>query len=191
MNREEAYLLLTKYLKNGNLIKHCIACEAAMKTLCKHFHPDADEATVETWGIAGLLHDVDYEIAKEENKLDQHGVLIFDREPNVIPDTIAHAIKAHNFENTKVDPTNDMDWSIACVDQLTGLIVACALIIPSKKLADIDADFVIKRFNTSGFAKGASRTAIARCEEKLNISLREFVEITLKAMQEISAEMGL
>ncbi len=190
MNRKEAYYTLTKYIQNKNLIKHCLSCEAAMKAICRHLHPDATEEEIQTWGITGLLHDADYEIAQEQNMLDKHGLLLFEKE-KMIPEHIAHAIKAHNFENTKVLPENDMDWSIACVDQLTGLIVAAALVRPDKKLASVDTQTVLKRFKEKSFAKGASREAIKQCETELHIPLEKFVEITLQAMQKIHAELGL
>lgn len=194
MKREEAYKLLTKYLKNPNLIKHCISCEAGMKGVYKHLYgntPSFAEATADKWGITGLLHDIDYEIAKEQNRLSEHGLLIFEKEPNVIPQDIAHAIKAHNYENTKIMPESDMDWAIAAVDQTTGLIIASALIHPDKKLSAIDTDFVLNRFKQPAFAKGANRESIKLCEEKLNIPLPEFVTIVLVAMQEIHKELGL
>ncbi len=197
MTRDEAYTLLTKYLHNKNLIKHCIACEVAMKAMYRHLTPkDQQEGEEETaWGIAGLLHDIDYELAQNENKLDRHGILLFEdptyQADSQIPEKIAHAIKAHNFEATGVQPENPMDWAIADIDALTGLIVACALIHPAKKLAAIDTDFVIKRFGEKSFAKGARRESISRCEETLHISLRDFIEITLKAMQENHDQLGL
>lgn len=193
MTRDEAYTLLTTHLKNPNLVKHCIACEVGMKALYRHLTPPEqqnpdDEAQ---WGITGLLHDVDYEIAQQENRLDDHGLIIFEKIPNTIPDAVAQAIKAHNFENTGVRPQTQMEWAIADIDALTGLIVACALIHPDKKLASITTDFVLKRFNESSFAKGARRESISRCEETLNIPLRTFIEITLIAMQENHEVLGL
>lgn len=195
MNREEAYLLLTKHLHNKNLIKHSLAVEAAMKGIYRRLNPPEvssyAKATEDEWGITGLLHDIDYEIAQKENKLDQHGTLIFDREPNVIPEDIARAIKAHNFENTKVIPETHMDWGITCADQLTGLIVAGALIHPDKKLAPLTPEFILKRMKEKSFARGAMREPILLCEEKLGIPLQEFVAIVLKSMQQISGELGL
>lgn len=205
MTRDEAYSLLTKHLHNKNLIKHCIACEAGMKALCEKLNPElftepeksADaKALADTWGIVGLLHDVDYEIAQNENKLDRHGILLFEdpkyeEDSKLIPEKIAHAIKAHNFESTSVQPEGAMDWAIADIDALTGLIVACALIHPDKKLSSIDTDFVMKRFGEKSFAKGAKRESISRCEETLKIPLRDFIEITLKAMQENHEILGL
>ncbi|MDO8583374.1 MAG: lysine--tRNA ligase [bacterium] len=192
MKREDAYVLLTKHMTLKNLIKHCVACEAAMKGIYKYLHAkDFDSEIEKQWGITGLLHDVDYEMAQKENKLDKHGMLIFEKDPNIIPEPIAHAIKAHNYKNTKVDPITDMDWAITCVDQLTGIIVASALIHADKKLSSIDSKFVLKRFNTPSFAKGASRETIKLCEEKLGIPLEKFIEITLASMQGISSELGL
>jgi predicted hydrolase (HD superfamily) len=193
MTREDAYILLTTHLKNPNLIKHCIACEVGMRAIYRHLTPPNEQnpADEEEWGITGLLHDVDYEIAQKENRLDEHGVIIFEKIPNTIPEKIAQSIKAHNFENTGVRPESPMDWAIADIDALTGLIVACALIHPDKKLASITTDFVIKRFGESSFAKGARRESISRCEETLNIPLKKFVELTLTAMQENHDMLGL
>lgn len=198
MTRDEAYTLLTKHLHNKNLIKHCIACEVGMKAIYRHLTPEEKQTTDDEtmWGITGLLHDVDYEIAQNENKLDRHGILLFEdpkyeEDSKLIPEKIAHAIKAHNFENTGVQPGNAMDWAIADIDALTGLIVACALIHPDKKLAAIDTDFVMKRFGEKSFAKGARRESISRCEETLNIPLKKFIELTLTAMQENHEALGL
>jgi len=191
MTREEAYALLTKYLKNPNLLKHSLAAEAAMKALYFRLVPPGEQhyTVEEKWGITGLLHDVDYEMAKDHPE--KHGLMIFDKEPGKIPDDIAYAIKAHNYQRTNVLPKSTMDWAIVCCDQLTGLIVASALIHPDKKLASIDADFVLKRMGEKSFAKGADRHSIKLCDEKLTMSLEEFVTITLKAMQKISKELEL
>ncbi|MBI2442955.1 MAG: phosphohydrolase [Candidatus Levybacteria bacterium] len=198
MTRDEAYALLTKYLQNKNLIKHSLAAEAGMKAIYRRLTPEDKRNTQEEeqWGVAGLLHDIDYEIAQKESKLDRHGILFFEDpkyadDSEKIPENIAHAIKAHNMEATGVMAESPMDWAIADLDALTGLIVACALIHPDKKLASIDTDFVLKRFGEKAFAKGARRESISRCEETLNIPLRDFIEITLKAMQVIHEEIGL
>lgn len=193
MKREAAYQLLISYLKNKNLLKHSFAAEAAMKALYKKLTPE-DQQTAEDeekWGITGLLHDADYELAQNTSQLDKHGLLIFEKEPDAIPDDIAHAIKSHNYQNTKVIPESLMDWSITACDQLTGLIVAAALVMPDKKLASLTSESVLKRMKSPSFAKGANREMIMLCESKLSIPLNEFVEIVLSAMQEISDPLGL
>ncbi len=188
---DQAYQLLTKYLHNKNLVKHCLACEAAMKALYDKLHPEGNEAERKVWGITGLLHDVDYEFAQNTNQLDKHGQLIFEKEPGVIPHHIEHAIRAHNYEATGTNPENDMDWSIAIVDGLTGFIVACALVHPEKKLEPLNADFVKKRFGQTAFARNVRRNVIQLSEEKLGIPLDEFIDITLTAMKNIHQELGL
>lgn len=184
MTRTTAYEILTKYLDNQNLIKHCLAAEATMRALARYFGEDED-----VWGITGLLHDADYQLSKGHPE--KHGMLLFEKEPNIIPTDIEHAIKSHNYHYTHVNPENNLDWSITCCDQLTGLIVACALVTPEKKLATLTNEFVLKKLRTSGFAKGADRAQIYLCEAKLGIPLIEFVTIALTAMQEISTELGL
>ncbi len=194
MTRNEAYQLLTKYLQNKNLIKHSLACEAIMKGLYRHLitKEEQNAQDEEKWGVTGLLHDIDYEVAQKEDKLDKHGILLFEkRELTEIPEDIAHAIQSHNFHDTGVQPQSQMDWSIIVCDRLSGLITAAALILPDKKLAPLTVESVLKRFKEKSFAKGANRESILLCEEKLNIPLPEFVAINLKAMQGISDDLGL
>lgn len=188
MTREEAYQILTKYLKNQNLIKHSLAAEATMKDLYKRLHAgDINPNDEEKWGIVGLLHDADYELA--QGKPEVHGLLLFNKE-SAIPQDIANAIKSHN-PATKIEPKAQMDWAIYCADQLTGLIVAATLVHPDKKLASVTPDFVLNRMKEKSFAKGADRKPILLCEEKLGIPLKEFVSVTLSAMQSINKELGL
>jgi predicted hydrolase (HD superfamily) len=187
MKREEAYRILLEHLKNKNLIKHSLATEAAMKGLCLYLNPNADSDEVEKWGISGLLHDADYE--ETANTPERHGLLITDQVK--LPDDIAYAINAHNYENTKVEPKSRMDWALTSAETLTGLIVACALVHPEKKLKPLSADFVLKRFGEKAFAKGANREVIGLCEEKLGIPLSKFIEIVLSSMKNIAGDLGL
>jgi len=193
MTRDEAYQLLTKYLKNKNLIKHSLAAEVTMRALYRHLTPKDDQNLTdeEKWGITGLLHDIDYEVAQETNQLDKHGILLFDKGELHLPEDITYAIKSHNFHDTHVTPQSTMDWSIVTADRLTGLITACALVRPDKKLASLTTDSVMKKFNQKAFAAGANRESILLCETKLNIPLKEFIETTLTAMQSISDNLGL
>src|SRR3984957_7705965 len=193
MNRDQAYQLLTKYLKNKNLIKHSLAAEATMRALYRHLTPKDDQNPTdeEIWGISGLLHDIDYEVAQESNQLDKHGKLLFEKGEVKLPEDIEHAIRAHNYTMTGTNPENQMDWSITACDQLTGLITACALVRPDKKLASVTVESIQKKFGQKAFAAGANRESIMLCESELGIPLKEFIEITFHAMQEISNELGL
>lgn len=193
MTRKNAYKILTKYLTNKNLIKHSLAAEAAMKGLYIYLTPkeQQNDQEKETWGITGLLHDMDYEEAQKAGKVDRHGTLMFISEKDTLPEDIRHGIQAHAFEYSKVTPESQLDWAITTCDQLTGLITACALVRPDKKLASVTAESVMKKFNQKAFAAGADRAMIKLCEEKLNIPLIEFVGITLTSMQSISNDLGL
>lgn len=199
MTRDEAYQILTTYLTNPNLIKHCLAAEAVMKALYRRLNPQPyDILFEEKWGITGLLHDADYELSKGNPQT--HGLLICEKQP-AIPLDIAYAIKSHNFENTKIEPVSLMDWGIYCADQLTGLIVAATLVHPDPpssetsagqgKMLSVTPEFVLEKFNDNSFAKGANREAIKMCEPKLGIPLPEFISISLTAMQSISSTLGL
>ncbi|MBA3723485.1 MAG: phosphohydrolase [Candidatus Levybacteria bacterium] len=193
MNREDAYQLLTKYLKNKNLIKHSLAAEVTMRALYTRLTPVEiqNPDSQEKWGITGLLHDIDYEVAQETNQLDKHGILLFANNEVELPDDIAYAIMSHNYKSTHVLPHKPMDWAITACDQLTGLITACALVRPEKTLASVTEEAVMKKFGQKAFAAGADREAIRLCESKLDIPLDEFIKITLKAMQSIHKDLGL
>jgi len=188
--REEAFRILNKYLKNPNLLKHSLAAEAAMKGIYNYLYfgkPEYSEAHLEKWGITGLLHDADYEMSK--GRPDVHGLLLFDHEKGIPPD-IKHAIQSHN-PATYIKPESQLDWGIRCADQLTGLIVAGALIHPDHLLSSITPEFIQNRMKEKSFAKGADRAPILMCEEKLGIPLPQFIEVVLTSMQEISKELGL
>ncbi len=189
MKREEANQILIDLVKNPNLIKHHLACEAAMKSLYLRLNQNQNPLDQEKWGIVGLLHDADYELCKDHPE--KHTLVLEEKIGSKIPPDVMYAIKSHNFSNNKVEPKSTMDWSIYCVDELTGLIIAATLIHPDKKLLNIDHDFIMKRFNEVSFAKGANRDQIKKCQEKLNIPLDEFVDITLRSMQSIAPSLGL
>ena len=189
MTRPDALETLKSYVKNQNLIKHMLACEAIMISLCKRLNSNADEILLNKWGTTGLLHDVDYELTKDNPE--KHGLVAEEKLKEKLDADVVYAIKAHNFGKTGATPKSLMDWSIYACDELSGLIIAATLIHPDKKLASVDVDFVLKRFNEPNFAKGANRDQIKSCETALKIPLPEFVKIALTAMQGISKDLNL
>jgi len=197
MTREQAIKLIEEHVENKNIIKHMFALEAVMGALAKYFNKrpafvkDYGEASGAQWMMAGLLHDGDYCESVPPEKQGTQIVEWAKEKGYEIPDNVAQAMAAHNWHNTGVEPKCPMDWSIFCADSLTGLIVACALVLPSKKLADVTVEMVLKKFKSPSFAKGTRRDDIALCEEKLGIKLPDFIAISLKAMQSISGELGL
>jgi len=182
MERSAALDVLTTKVKNKNLVKHCLACEAVLGALAERLDGD-----VATWRLAGLLHDVDYD--QTVNSPETHGVIGAKalEEAGVDP-VIVHAVLSHA---DKAPRESLLDKALWCVDPLTGLIVAAALIREEKKLSAIDAQFVLNRMKEKGFARNVSREQIKACETELDLPLAEFLEISVKAMQGISGELGL
>ena len=181
MERDEALELVKKNLSNINLVKHCLAVEACMRDLAKKFDQD-----VEIWGLAGLLHDLDYDTTF--NDPDSHALKTAEmlQEYN-LPDEIIHAIKAHN---QKVEMKSKMDIALFTADPTTGFIIACALMHPDKKLRSLDLRFLQKRFKEKSFARGANREHMKE-SAKLGLELDDFLVTCLKAMQHIDVELGL
>ncbi len=187
ITRQQAWELLTSHMQNKNLLRHCLAVETVMKALAKYFKEDE-----ELWGLVGLLHDGDYEKCKDDPA--KHTILMAEwlKEAGETDQKILEAILSHNYAHTGQNPPkNNLEWSLYCCDELTGLIVAVALVRPEKKLATVTVDSVLKKWKIKAFAAGAKREDIEKCEEKLNIQLNDFVEIALKAMQRISNELSL
>lgn len=183
MTRDEAYQLLKQHMKTKNLIKHSLAVEACMKRLALHFGED-----VEKWGLAGLLHDIDYDRTKDDPG--RHSIEGAELLAEIgLPEDLVYAVKVHN-EAHGFPRLSLMDKSLYCIDPLTGLIVAAALIKPEKRLDAIDVEFLLKKFGEKSFARGANRDIIAACSE-IGLSLEEFLGLGLEAMQGIAVEMGL
>jgi putative nucleotidyltransferase with HDIG domain len=188
MNKQEAIKLVNEMTVNKNLVKHMLAVGACMRALAEHFEEDGD-----LWEVAGIVHDADYEqFAKTDPK--KHPSVIFEILGKVGADQrIVDAVKAHAWGHSELSkkPENNMEWSIYCCDELTGLITAVALTRPSKKLADVEVKSVRKKWKKKDFAAGVARENIEMCEQELGIPLDEFIGICLQAMQGISGELGL
>jgi putative nucleotidyltransferase with HDIG domain len=181
MNRDDALELIKKHLKNKNLVKHCLAVEACMKAVAARLGQDP-----EPWGLAGILHDLDYELTEKSPELHTTETVRMLEEYGIAPDVI-HAIKAHA---AKVPCQSPMDWAIFSIDPLTGLIIAATLMHPEKRLKAIDLDFVKRRYKEKSFARGARREEIEECRN-LGLELDEFIGICIGAMQGIDADLGL
>lgn len=184
MEREEAWNLLKKHLKNQNLLKHCVACEVIMQFLARHWGEDEKE-----WALAGLLHDIDYEETKDNpTEHGRQGAKIL-KEAG-LSERVISAVEAHNPLATGVEPESPIEKSLYAVDPVSGFIVACALVHPDKKLDSLDLSFLLHRFSEKSFARGANREAM-KSIENLGLSLEEFLNIALSAMQTKKEELGL
>jgi len=182
MNRAEALEIVRKYIPQVNLVKHMIACGACMKDLAARLGADTEK-----WELAGLLHDIDLDETAQD--FARHGLVTVERlramgfgDEEALGAILAHA------EKKPVKTT--IERALYAIDPTTGFIVACALMHPTRKLSGLDLDFLRNRFREKRFAAGASREQIASCES-MGLSLDEFLSLCLKAMQSVSAELGL
>lgn len=181
MTREEASTLLREKIKNANLIKHCLATEACLGELAR-----LNGENAEIWGLAGLLHDIDYEETSSDTS--RHGLVgAAFLESKGLPAEVVHAVQAHSGH---VAPNSRLDWALFAADPLTGLIVASALMHPNKKLGSLTVEFVMRRYKEKRFAAGANREQIATCSN-LGMELSQFIEVCLRAMTGVSDQLGL
>lgn len=194
-DRQKFYDAVKSNLED-NIFRHSLALEACMLGLYDYFQENNllsdSEPTREEWGIAGLVHDIDFGgDTKEEHPLKTKEVLAkFNLE---ISDTIHQIILAHDGRQGIVK-SNKAQWSAFCADSLTGLIMAVAYVYPSRKLADVKVSSVVKRFlKEPKFAAGTRRDEVAQCSDPagLNLPLEKFIEICLASIQKIAIDIGL
>ena len=190
MNRQDAWNLLTEFTKSPNLIKHGLAVEAAMRAYARRF--DEDE---ERWAIAGLVHDYDYEryptmggdLPQDQWHTYAGARILRERgwPDDVVQDVLSHA------SYTDADRDTRLRKALFAVDELTGLVIAVALVRPSKSIMDVKLRSVRKKWKDRAFASGANRTDIEEGAADLGVDLWEHVQIVLDAMKDIAAELEL
>jgi len=187
-NREEAWKLLCEYTQNENLRKHAMAVEACVRAYAKKF--GADE---ELWGVAALLHDFDYERwpNAEHHPTQEHpseGSKIL-RERGY-PEEMIHAILAH-ADYCGVARESQLDHVLFACDELAGFLTACALVKPSKKIAEVEAPSVKKKLKDKAFARGVNREDVMKGAQELGVSLDEHIVFCVQAMTAVAAQLGL
>lgn len=183
MDRGEAFALVNERIGNRNLVNHCVAVEIIMEALARHFSLAADD--VARWGLAGLLHDLDY--AQTAEDFERHGIETARELEGRVDEEIVHAILAHA---DKAPRESQMDRALYAADPTTGFIVAAALVRPEKKLESVELKSLLKRWKEKAFARGASREQMDACVE-LGLSREEFLGLALDAMKARAAEVGL
>ena len=184
ITKDRAIEILHENIENKNLRKHHYGVAAAMKRLALEYEGDPA-----VWEIVGLLHDADYERTKDQ--MDQHTILLAEILKDEDLDTeIIRCIQSHASEYTGVKPSSTMDYALLSCDDLTGLIVATALMNP-EKLAGVKVSSVLKKFRNKAFAASVNRDKIKECEQNLDIGLERFVGLVLEAMKEEAELLGL
>jgi putative nucleotidyltransferase with HDIG domain len=181
MDRNQALDLLKQHLKADNLIAHSLAVEACMRAFARRFNEDE-----EIWGLAGLLHDLDYAYTVNSPRLHAKKTAemlkVYDLDPR-----IPHAILGHNDQVERKTP---MDHALYAIDPTTGFITAVALMHPSKSIDAAEPGRMKKRFKELKFAAGADRTQMAACSA-FGVELDDFLLTCQQAMKGISQELGL
>ncbi len=184
ITKEKAIEILHENIQNKNLRKHHYGVAAAMKRLALDLEGDPA-----VWEVVGLLHDADYE--KTKDQMDQHTILLAEiLKDEDLEDEIIRCIQSHASEYSGVFPSTAMDYALLSCDDLTGLIIATALMNP-EKLAGVKVNSVLKKFKNKNFAASVNRDKIKKCEENLDIDLERFVALVLEAMQAEAELLGL
>lgn len=181
ISREESLGLVRKHVKNRNLVNHMIAVSAIMKGMANHFGEDPA-----LWEAVGMLHDVDYERTSDD--FSRHGLLSAAMVAEYLPEEGLNAIRAHN-PMTGVEAKSRMEISLFAADAISGMIVAGALVRPTR-LEGMKPKSLRRRMKDKSFARSVSRENIMRCEE-IGLDLNTFLTLSIEAMQSVSDEIGL
>ncbi len=173
LDRAAALDLIHAYSPEPHMVQHALASEAVMRALAGHFGEDA-----ETWGLAGLLHDVDYPLTKDTPE--QHGVKAGELLRGKLPDEVVDAVQAHSSEYSGVMPKTRMDTALRAAETVTGLISAAALVRPTG-MEGMQASSLKKKMKDKAFAAAVSRERIKECES-IGLPLDAFLTIAIGAM---------
>lgn len=187
--REDAWRLVTEYTASESLRRHMLAVEAAMRSYAHRF--GADE---ERWGLAGLLHDFDYEqhpnprAEADPNEHPLFGARVLEEQG--YPEDVIFAIKTH-ADYLNLPREAPMDKTLFAVDELTGLITAAALVRPDKNIAGLEPRSVRKKMKDKGFARGVNREDVVQGAADLGVDLDEHIAFVIDSMRTIAPELGL
>ena len=183
MTRDEALALLRSYVKSDALYRHMLAVEAAMRAYARRFGENEDK-----WAVTGLLHDIDYELHPDAASHPAVGAgWLADRG---LPDDVVYAVKAHG-DHLGLPRNDQLSKALYAVDELTGFIVATALVRPSKKLADVEVKSVTKKMKDRSFAAAVNRDEMVKSAQALGLDFNEHVQIVLDSMKAIADQLGL
>ncbi|MGI8827076.1 MAG: HDIG domain-containing metalloprotein [Chloroflexota bacterium] len=187
--RRDAWDLMTAYTAGESLRRHMLSVEACMRAYAEHM--DEDE---ELWGMAGLLHDFDYEQhpnPRAEADPDEHplfGARVLEEQG--YPEDLVYAIKTH-ADYLHLPRTHPMDRVLFAVDELSGLVTAAALVRPDKNIENLEARSVRKKMKDKAFARGVNRDDVIHGAEELGVDLDEHIGFVIQAMRSVSPELGL
>ncbi len=182
-DRQAAWDLLCEYTKTEPLRKHALAVEAAMRAYARKLGGDEEQ-----WAVVGLLHDFDYEAHPTLDKHPQKGGEIL-RERGW-PEEIVYAVLSH-ADHLGLERKTPLHRAIYAVDELTGLIIAVALVRPSKSIHEVTAKSVRKKMKDKSFARAVNREDVVKGAEQLGVDVNEHIAFVIEALKPVAAELGI
>jgi putative nucleotidyltransferase with HDIG domain len=180
-DRNDALALLHDWVENEGLRKHMYAVEAAVRYYARKM--GADE---EVWGLAGLLHDLDWEKHPDVHPMEGVEAL----KQGGYPEEVVHAVLAHRPEYTGVEPETDLDRVLYACDEISGLIHAACLMRPNG-IDDIKPKSVVKKLKDKAFAAGVDRDQVARGIELIGLDRAEHIQNVIEGMREAGEVLGI
>jgi len=181
--REEALALLKQHTHSNALINHAKAVEGVMRYMARKYGENEEK-----WGVIGLVHDLDYEQFPEKHCIKVREIL----EENGWPEDYIRAVVSHGWGICcDVKPESVLEKTLFAIDELTGLVTACALVRPSKSVKDLKAKSVMKKWKQPSFAAGVNRNIIAQGTEMLEMELNDLFTDVIMGMREVADEIGL
>ena len=181
--REQAFALLQQYNSNISLLNHARSVEATMRYMARKRGEDEDK-----WGVIGLVHDLDYEQFPEQHCQKTQEIL----EANDWPEDYVRAVLSHGWGIcTDIEPQNELEKTLYAIDELTGLVTACALVRPSRSVADLEVKSVKKKWKQKGFAAGVDRQIIETGAAMLGVDLDDLMADVIAAMREVAPDIDL
>jgi putative nucleotidyltransferase with HDIG domain len=183
IERAAAWALLTEFTRSDSLRKHGRAVEAVMRAYAGHFGEDP-----ETWGIAGMLHDFDYEMHPAAPRHPVKGAEIL--MARGVPPPIVYAVLAH-ADYSGMPRVSRLDRGLYACDELTGFVHACALVRPGKVISGLEVGSVRKKLKDKAFARTVNRSDVYRGAEELAVDLDQHIAFVIDALTPIAPELGL
>ena len=183
ITRENAWALLTEFVKGEPLLKHCLGVEASMREYARVFGEDE-----ELWGFVGLIHDFDFEIHPTLDQHPQDGAPIL-RERGV-PEHVIQSVLSH-ADHLDVPRATRLELTLAAVDEMSGFVTAVALVRPSKSIDEVQPSSVKKKMKDTAFARAVNRDEMRHNAEALGIDLDEHIQHVIDGIATIAPRLGL
>ena len=183
MDREGTLELLREFVKTEVLMKHLLAVEAAMQAYARKYGGDE-----ERWGIAGLLHDFDWEIVPTPEEHPTYGANIL--RDRGYPEDIVRAVLTHG-DHTGIQRETLMERAVFAVDELSGFVRAVTLVRPTKSLDEVIPRSVVKKMKDKAFARDVNREDITKGAGELGVDLEEHIAFIIESLKPVAAELGL